>query len=56
MNRIWTGEEYEYIKNNFGNKTFSEIAEHIGCSITAVQKRATILDFEFKNKTAKKME
>lgn len=52
--RIWTNEEDEYIKNNFGNKTFSEMAEHIGCAITTVQNRAKILGFEVEKKTARR--
>ena len=52
--RIWTREEDEYIKNNFGNKTFSEMAEHIGCAITTVQNRARFLGFEFEKKTARR--
>lgn len=50
--RIWAKEEDEYIKNNFGNKTFSEMAKHIGCSITTVQNRARLLGFEVEKKTA----
>ena len=52
--RIWTREEDEYIKNNFGNKTFSEMAEHIGCAIITVQNRARFLGFEFEKKTARR--
>ena len=52
--RIWTNEEDEYIKNNFGSKTFSEMAEHIGCAITTVQNRAKILGFEVDKKTARR--
>ena len=52
--RIWTNEEDEYIKNNFGNKTFSEMAEHIGCAITTVQNRAKFLGFEVEKKTARR--
>ncbi len=52
--RIWTIEEDEYIKNNFGNKTFSEMAEHIGCAITTVQNRARFLGFEVEKKTARR--
>ena len=52
--RIWAKEEDEYIKNNFGNKTFSEMAKHIGCSITTVQNRARLLGFEVEKKTARR--
>lgn len=52
--RTWTFEEDEYIKNNFGNKTFSEMAEHIGCAIITVQNRARVLGFEVKKKTARR--
>lgn len=52
--RKWTKEEDEYIKNNFGNKTFSEMAEHIGCAITTVQNRAGFLGFEFERKTSRR--
>ena len=52
--RIWTREEDEYIKNNFGNKTFSEMAEHIGCAIPTVQNRARFLGFEFEKKIARR--
>ncbi len=52
--RIWTKEEDEYIKNNFGNKTFSEMAEHIGCAITTVQNRAKVLGFEVEKKTVRR--
>lgn len=52
--RIWTSEEDEYIKNNFGNKTFSEMAEHIGCAVNTVQNRARFLGFEFEKKTARR--
>lgn len=52
--RIWTKEEDEYIKNHFGNKTFSEMAEHIGCAITTVQNRARFLGFEIEKKTARR--
>ncbi len=48
--REWTIEEDEYIKNNFGTKTFSEMAEHIGCSITTVQTRSKKLGFEVEKK------
>lgn len=52
--RTWTFEEDEYIKNNFGDKTFSEMAEHIGCAIITVQNRARFLGFEVKKKTARR--
>ena len=52
--KIWAKEEDEYIKNNFGNKTFSEMAKHIGCSITTVQNRARLLGFEVEKKTARR--
>ena len=52
--RIWTKEEDEYIKNNFGNKNFSEMAEHIGCAITTVQNRARLLGFEVEKKTERR--
>lgn len=52
--RIWTKEEDEYIKNNFENKTFSEIAEHIGCAITTVQNRAIFLGFNVEKKTLRR--
>lgn len=52
--RIWTNEEDEYIKNNFGDKTFSEMAEHIGCAITTIQNRARLLGFEFEKKTIRR--
>ena len=52
--RIWTTEEDEYIKNNFGNKTFSEMSEHIGCAITTVQNRARSLGLEFEKRTVKR--
>ncbi len=52
--RVWTREEDEYIKNNFGNKTFSEMAEHIGCAITTVQNRARFLGFEIEKKAARR--
>ncbi len=52
--RIWTKEEDDYIKDNFGNKTFSEMAEHIGCSIITVQKRARFLGFDYEKKTLRR--
>jgi len=52
--RIWINEEDEYIKNNFGSKTFSEMAEHIGCAITTVQNRARFLGFEVEKKIARR--
>lgn len=52
--REWTIEEDEYIKNNFGNKTFSEMAKYIGCAITTVQNRARFLGFEVEKKTARR--
>ena len=48
--RNWSTEEDEYIKNNFGNKTFSEMAEHIGCAISTIQNRAQTLGFEVEKK------
>ena len=53
IQRIWTKKEDEYIKNNFGNKTFSEMAKHIGCAIKTVQRRAKILGFEVEKKTVR---
>ena len=52
--RIWTKEEDDYIKDNFGNKTFSEMAEHIGCSIITVQKRARFLGFDYEKNTLRR--
>lgn len=52
--RTWTNEDDEYITNNFGNKTFSEMAEHIGCAITTVQNRARFLGFEVEKKTVRR--
>lgn len=52
--RIWTIEEDEYIKNNFENKTFTEMASYIGCAITTVQNRAKKLGFEVEHKTARR--
>ena len=51
MNKTnWTTEEDEYIKSNFKNKTFSEMAKHFGCAILTVQNRAEFLGFEFEKK------
>lgn len=52
--RTWTNEEDEYIKNNFRNKTFSEMADHIGCAIATIQNRAKLLGFEVEKKTARR--
>lgn len=52
--RVWTIEEDDYIKNNFGNKTFNEMAKYLGCTITTVQNRAKFLGFEIENKTVKR--
>lgn len=52
--RIWTSEEDEYIKSNFGNKPFSEMAKHLNCAITIVQNRAKTLGFEVEKKTARR--
>lgn len=52
--RVWTIEEDNYIKNNFGNKTFSEMAKHLGCAITTVQNRAEFLGFQIEKKIVKR--
>lgn len=52
--KIWTREEDEYIKTNFGIKTFSDMAEHIGCAITTVQNRAEFLGFKFERKNIRR--
>lgn len=52
--RVWTKEDDDYITNNFGIKTFREMAEHIGCAITTVQNRAIFLGFEVEKKTRRR--
>ena len=49
--RNWTEAEDEYIKNNIGKKTFSEMAKYIGCAINTVQNRAIVLGFDVQKKT-----
>lgn len=52
--KIWTDEEDNYIKENFGNVTFSEMAKHLCCAINTVQNRAISLGLDVKKKTAKR--
>lgn len=52
--RIWTQEEDEYIKNNFGKITFSEMSKKLDCAITTVQNRAIQLGFEIEKRTQKR--
>lgn len=48
--RVWLKEEDEYIKNNFQNKTFSEMSKYLGCSIPTLQNRLIVLGFEIEKK------
>lgn len=52
--KIWAEDEDNYIRRNFGNITFTEMAETLNCSITTVQRRAELLGIEFEKKTAKR--
>lgn len=49
--KIWTQEEDQYIKNNFGKITFSEMSKELNCSISTVQNRTKELGLEFAKKT-----
>lgn len=48
--RVWLKEEDEYIKDNFQNKTFSEMSKYLGCSIPTLQNRLIVLGFEIEKK------
>lgn len=50
----WTIEEDEYIKNNFGKITLTEMANHLGCAISTVQRRAEYLGCPVERKTYKR--
>ena len=52
--RQWTDEEDTYIKNNFGIINFSKMANHLGCAITTVERRAIALGLEVDKKTSKR--
>lgn len=45
--RKWTKEEDEYIKDNFGNITFGDMANNLGCCISTVRKRAKKLGLHY---------
>ena len=50
----WTTEENQYIIENFGKWTFSDMSKKLGCAITTVEKRAIYLGLNFEKKTAKR--
>lgn len=52
--KIWTDDEDNYIRKNFGNITFTEMAATLNCSIATVQRRTELLGFEFKRNTVKR--
>lgn len=50
----WTKEEDEYIKENFGKVTLSNMSKVLKCSISTIQKRAASLGFEVTYKTVRR--
>lgn len=52
--RNWTKEEDNYIVENFGKTTFSEMAKELNCAIGTVQHRVIELDLQYEKKTARR--
>ncbi|MBE6152454.1 MAG: hypothetical protein E7165_04000 [Firmicutes bacterium] len=52
--RIWTQEQDNYIKENFGKVSFSEMENHMGCAITTIQRRAVFLGLDFETKSLRR--
>lgn len=52
--RIWTIEEDNYIKENIGKISFSEMAGFLNCALSTVQRRAEYLNLPFEKHTAKR--
>lgn len=52
--RAWMPKEDNYIKENFGKVTYSQMANTLNCSIKTVQKRAEYLGFEVETKTIRR--
>ncbi len=52
--RVWTTEEDEYIKKNFGNKSFTEMAKYLGCAIVTLQNRTKKLGLTLEKKTVRR--
>lgn len=43
INREYTNEDIEYIKNNYENKSYEEMSRHLGRTVTAIKIRMNIL-------------
>ena len=52
--RMWTNEEDNYIKENIGKISFSEMANFLNCTISTVQRRAEYLNLQFEKRTVKR--
>ncbi|MBQ4583792.1 MAG: hypothetical protein IJA94_02770 [Bacilli bacterium] len=52
--REWTSEEDQYIVDNFGKMTFSDMAKHLNCSINTVQRRGLELGFSYDKKSIRR--
>lgn len=52
--KIWTIEEDNYIKENIGKISFSEMAVFLNCAISTIQRRAEYLNLPFEKHTVKR--
>ena len=44
LNRLWTYDEIEYLKNNYLDKSYEEMSNELGRTITAIKVRMYLLD------------
>ena len=44
LNRIWSDDDTEYLKDNYINKSYDDMSKHLGRSVLAIKQRMYLLD------------